>query len=122
MSTTFSFHGLFPASENWQYRPMADQRDFLLTAFQTALAAASPQNLLPAHLPKPPGGRTLVVGGGKAAASMAKAVEDQWPADAPLSGLVVTRYQHGLPLKRIEVVEASHPLPDGRGEQAAARM
>jgi hydroxypyruvate reductase len=53
---------------------------------------------------------------------MAKAVEDQWPADAPLSGLVVTRYQHGLPLKRIEVIEASHPLPDGRGEQAAARM
>ena len=53
---------------------------------------------------------------------MAAAVEAHWPADAPLSGLVVTRYQHGLPTRRIEVVEASHPLPDGRGEEAALRM
>lgn len=95
---------------------------FLREAFQVALTAASPQALLPPHLPVPPKGRTLVVGGGKAAASMAKAVEDYWPSNAPLSGLVVTRYQHGLPLSRIEVIEASHPLPDGRGEQAAARM
>jgi hydroxypyruvate reductase len=63
-----------------------------------------------------------VVGGGKAAASMAAAVEAHWPTDAPLSGLVVTRYQHGLPTRCIEVVEASHPLPDGRGEEAALRM
>jgi hydroxypyruvate reductase len=63
-----------------------------------------------------------VVGGGKAAASMAAAVEAHWPAGAPLSGLVVTRYQHGLATHRIEVVEASHPLPDGRGEAAALRM
>ncbi len=101
---------------------MLIQRDFLHSAFHTALAAATPQNLLPAHLPAPPKGRTLVVGGGKAAASMAKVVEDLWPADAPLSGLVVTRYQHGLPLERIEVIEASHPLPDGRGAEAASRM
>lgn len=97
-------------------------RDFLLSAFQAALAAANPQNLLPAHFPSPPKGRTLVVGGGKAAATMAKAAEDNWPAHAPLSGLVVTRYQHGLPLKRIEVTEASHPLPDGRGAEAAGHM
>lgn len=101
---------------------MPINRDFLLTAFSTALAAAAPQKLLPAHLPAPPDGRTLVVGGGKAAAAMAKAVEENWPADAPLSGLVVTRYQHGLPLQRIDVIEASHPLPDGRGAEAAARM
>jgi hydroxypyruvate reductase len=101
---------------------MPDQHDFMLAAFRTALAAASPQALLPPHLPAPPRGRTLVVGGGKAAAAMAKAVEDRWPASAPLSGLVVTRYQHGLALERIEVIEASHPLPDGRGEQAAGRM
>jgi hydroxypyruvate reductase len=68
-----------------------------------------------------------VLGGGKAAASMAAAVEAHWPADAPLSGLVVTRYQHSLPARlnavsRIEVIEASHPLPDGRGEAAALRM
>jgi glycerate 2-kinase len=101
---------------------MPDQRDFLLMAFRTALTAARPQNLLPAHLPTPPRGRTLVVGGGKAAAAMAKAVEELWPAKAKLSGLVVTPPEHGLPLKRIEVIEASHPLPDGRGAKAASRM
>ncbi len=98
------------------------QRNFLLSAFHAALAAADPRNLLPAHLPSPPKGRTLVVGGGKAAASMARAVEELWPPNAPLSGLVVTRYQHGLPLTRIEVIEASHPLPDGCGAEAASRM
>lgn len=101
---------------------MVISKDFLLSAFQTALTAARPQTLLQEQLPPPPKGRTLVVGGGKAAASMAKDVEDSWPPNAPMSGLVVTRYQHGLPLKRIEVIEASHPLPDGRGSEAASRM
>jgi len=99
-----------------------DPRTLLLGSFQAAVAAADPTHILPPHLPAPPSGRTLVVGGGKAGASMAAAVEAHWPADAPLSGLVVTRYQHGLPTRRIEVVEASHPLPDGRGETAALRM
>ena len=97
-------------------------RTLLLDSFHAAVAAADPAHVLPAHLPAPPRGRTLVVGGGKAAASMAAAVEAHWPADAPLTGLVVTRYQHSLPTRRIEVVEASHPLPDGRGEAAALRM
>lgn len=97
-------------------------RDLLLESFRVAVAAADPAHILPPHLPEPPRGRTLVVGGGKAAASMAAAVEAHWPADAPLSGLVVTRYRHSLPTRRIEVVEASHPLPDGRGEAAALRM
>lgn len=97
-------------------------RTLLLDSFRAAVAAADPARTLPPHLPTPPRGRTLVVGGGKAAASMAAAVEAHWPADAPLTGLVVTRYQHGLPTRRIEVVEASHPLPDGRGEAAALRM
>jgi glycerate 2-kinase len=97
-------------------------RQLLLGSFHVAVAAADPARILPPQLPAPPRGRTLVVGGGKAAASMAAAVEAHWPTDAPLSGLVVTRYQHGLPTKRIEVVEASHPLPDGRGEAAALRM
>ncbi len=99
-----------------------DPRSLLLESFQAAVAAADPACILPPHLPAPPRGRTLVVGGGKAAASMAAAVEAHWPADAPLSGLVVTRYRHGLPTRRIEVVEASHPLPDGHGEAAALRM
>ncbi|MBT9591374.1 MAG: glycerate kinase [Thiobacillus sp.] len=97
-------------------------RTLLLDSFHAAVAAADPARIVPPHLPAPPRGRTLVVGGGKAAASMAAAVEAHWPADAPLSGLVVTRYQHSLPTQRIEVVEASHPLPDGRGETAALRM
>ena len=102
--------------------PRMNPRDLLLGSFRAAVAAADPARILPPHLPAPPHGRTLVVGGGKAAASMAAAVEAHWPADAPLSGLVVTRYRHGLPTRRIEVVEASHPLPDGRGEAAALRM
>ena len=97
-------------------------RELLLGSFRAAVDVADPARILPPHLPAPPRGRTLVVGGGKAAASMAAAVEAHWPADAPLSGLVVTRYQHGLPTRRIDVVEASHPLPDGRGEEAALRM
>ncbi len=97
-------------------------RALLLDSFRAAVAAADPATVLPPHLPAPPRGRTVVVGGGKAAASMAVAVEAHWPAHAPLSGLVVTRYRHSLPTRRIEVVEASHPLPDGRGEAAALRM
>lgn len=100
----------------------ADPRTLLLESFQAAVAAADPARILPPHLPAPPRGRTLVVGGGKAAASMAAAVEAHWPAGAPLSGVVVTRYRHDLPTRRIEVVEAGHPLPDQRGEAAALRM
>jgi glycerate 2-kinase len=84
---------------------------------------ASPDKAVPANLPPPPAGRTVVVGAGKAAASMARAVEAHWPADKPLSGLVVTRYGHGVgPLKRIEVVQAAHPIPDAAGQQAASRI
>ncbi len=102
--------------------PPPDPVRVLLESFRAAVDAADPARILPPHLPSPPRGRTLVVGGGKAAASMAAAVEAHWPAAASLAGLVVTRYQHGLPTRRIDVVEASHPLPDGRGEEAALRM
>ena len=88
--------------------------------FQTAVSAADPAACVPQHLPQPPKGRTLVVGAGKAAAAMARAVEDHWPGE--LSGLVVTRYGHGVPCERIEVVEAAHPVPDEAGRDAAARM
>ncbi|NWG38626.1 MAG: glycerate-2-kinase family protein, partial [Hydrogenophilaceae bacterium] len=97
-------------------------RELLISAFQTALEAADPLKLVPRHLPTPPKGRTLVVGGGKAAAAMVQAVEQNWPADAPLSGLVVTRYGHGLPSSRIGVIEAGHPLPDDQGAEAARYM
>jgi glycerate 2-kinase len=93
-------------------------RDLLLGSFQAALAAADPLKIVPQHMPKPPKGRTLVVGAGKAAASMALAVEQNWPGKAPLDGLVITRYQHGLLTNRINVIEAAHPVPDEHGEMA----
>ena len=100
-----------------------DPRDLLRRMFDAAVDAAAPGGSLPAHLPPPPSGRTVVVGAGKAAAAMAQAVEAHWPADRPLSGLVVTRYGHGVAaLRRIEVVEAAHPVPDAAGQGAARRM
>ena len=97
-------------------------RELLLGSFNAAVAAADPLAIVPQHLPKPPKGRTLVVGAGKAAASMALAVEQQWPADAPLEGTVITRYAHGLLTNRITVVEAGHPVPDEAGAAAAKRI
>jgi glycerate 2-kinase len=99
------------------------ERQLLREMFQAAIAAASPDKAVPANLPPPPAGRTIVVGAGKAAASMARAVEAHWPDDKALSGLVVTRYGHGVGrLKRIEVVEAAHPIPDAAGQNAARRI
>jgi glycerate 2-kinase len=97
-----------------------DPRALLHHMFKAAVSAADPIKCLPGHLPAPPSGRTVVVGAGKAAASMARAVEMHWRG--PLSGLVVTRYGHGFPCQIIEVVEAAHPVPDERGRRAAARI
>jgi len=97
-----------------------DPRLLLGAMFDAAIAAALPDKSLPGYLPKPPKGRTIVIGCGKAAASMAKAVEDHWPGE--LSGLVVTRYEHRVPTRRIEVVEAAHPVPDLAGREAAERI
>lgn len=92
----------------------------LRNSFDAAVAAADPIKIVAAHLPPPPrNGKTLVVGAGKAAASMAAAVEAAWPSTAPLSGTVITRYAHGLPLERITCIEAGHPVPDTAGESAA---
>ena len=97
-------------------------RKLLLESFRAAVAAADPLEIVPAHLPRPPRDLTLVVGAGKAAASMAAAVERHWPKGAPLEGLVITRYGHCLPTRRIRVVEAGHPVPDEQGEAAAAEI
>jgi hydroxypyruvate reductase len=88
--------------------------------FDAAIASAQPDLCIPPHLPAPPRGRLIVIGAGKASAAMARAVEKHW--DGPLSGLVVTRYGYGVPCERIEIVEASHPVPDDAGMRAAARM
>jgi len=101
--------------------------DFLRGLFHTAVRAALPAHRMAQALPAPPRGRTLVLGAGKAAGAMVHALEALWPQDAPLSGLVVTRYGHtpprpsGLPA-RIEIAEAAHPVPDAAGLQAAERM
>lgn len=99
-----------------------DVREWLLGSFQAALAAADPRQIISAHLPEPPKGNTLVVGAGKAAAMMAHAVETHWPADAELEGMVLTPYGHGIPTRKIVVIEAGHPLPDKQGELGARAM
>ncbi len=99
---------------------MIEPKRVLQDMFRAAVEAALPAHCVPPHLPPPPAGRTVVVGAGKAAAAMAKAVEDHWPG--PLTGLVVTRYGHGVPCSRIEVVEAGHPVPDAAGQDAARRI
>lgn len=88
--------------------------------FDAAVASAQPALCVPPHLPDAPLGRTLVLGAGKASAAMARALEDNWPG--PLTGLVVTRYGYGVPCRRIEIVEAAHPVPDAAGLAAARRI
>lgn len=98
--------------------PLTDR--ILRDVFDAALAAVRPERCVAAALPPPPAGRTVVVGAGKAAAAMAAAVEGAWVG--PLSGLVVTRYGHGVPTRAIEVIEAGHPVPDEAGREAAQRI
>ncbi|MHB8666358.1 MAG: glycerate kinase type-2 family protein [Burkholderiales bacterium] len=99
-----------------------DPRALLIESFHAAVGAADANKILPPHLPPPPAGKTLTVGAGKAAAAMALAVEQRWPSAAPLTGLVITRYQHGLLTNRIKVVEAGHPVPDESGQKAAQEI
>src|SRR4051812_43443917 len=99
---------------------MGSPQDLLKAMFHAAIDAAQPHHTVPQHLPPPPKGRAIVIGGGKASAAMAKAVEDHWRG--PLSGLVVTRYGHAVPCERLEIVEAAHPVPDASGEAAARRI
>ncbi|MBI1273254.1 MAG: DUF4147 domain-containing protein [Alphaproteobacteria bacterium] len=90
---------------------------FLRGMFDAALDAVKAEDRVPLYLPRPPKGKTVVVGAGKAAAIMAKAVEDHYEGD--VSGLVITRYGHGVPLQKIRMVEAGHPMPDDAGQEAA---
>jgi hydroxypyruvate reductase len=112
--------------------PRTAPREFLRALYDAAVQRALPAHSIGHHLPKPPAkGRTLVLGAGKAGGAMAEAVNALWPKDAPLSGLVVTRYDHVPPAfrtlqqqgqARIEVVEAAHPVPDEAGRRAAQRI
>ena len=107
--------------------PASAPAQFLQHLYQTAVRRALPLHTMGEFLPAPPKGRTVVVGAGKAAGAMAHALEQLWPQDAPLSGLVVTRYGHTPPrpaglAQRIEILESSHPVPDAAGLQAAERI
>ena len=111
--------------------PFKEPRQFLEFLFRAAVKRALPLENTGRFLPSPPtaasGGRTIAIGAGKAGASMAQAVEALWPADAPLEGLVITRYHHIPPRpaglkQRIKVVEAAHPVPDAAGLAAAQRI
>ena len=107
--------------------PATQPREFLESLFRIAVVRALPLQNTAACLPPPPKGRTIVIGAGKAGGSMAQAVEALWPPDAPLEGLVVTRYHHIPPrpeglVQRIELVEAAHPVPDAAGLVAAQRI
>ena len=102
---------------------MAAETALLRRMFDAAVASAQPARCVPPHLPRPDelgSGRLVVIGAGKASAAMAQAVEEHWRG--PLSGLVVTRYGYGAPCRRIEIVEAAHPVPDEAGLHAAQRM
>jgi hydroxypyruvate reductase len=95
-------------------------RPLLEESFRAAVAAADPLQILAPHLPPPPKGRTFVAAAGKAAASMALAVENHFKGD--LDGIAITRYGHGLPTTKIRVIEAGHPVPDEAGEAAAREI
>lgn len=107
--------------------PQQDPRGFLRALFDAAVAQAVPGPETARFLPPPPKGRTLVLGAGKAGGAMAAAVDALWPKNAPMSGLVVARYDYVPPAYkanpgRIEVVEAAHPVPDEAGRRAAQRI
>jgi hydroxypyruvate reductase len=95
-------------------------RELLVESFRAAVAAADPLHILPAHLPPAPRGRVFVAAAGKAAASMAVAAEKHYASG--VEGIAITRYGHGLPTRRIRVVEAGHPVPDAAGEAAAQEI
>ena len=91
-------------------------RRVLEESFRAAVSAADPLVILSRHLPPRPRGKVFVAAAGKAAASMALAVERDW---GPVEGIAITRYGHGLPTRHIKVVEAGHPVPDEAGHAAA---
>jgi hydroxypyruvate reductase len=103
---------------------MTDRRPLLRSIFDAAVAAAHPDRVLTAHLPPVPAGRIIVLAAGKGAAAMAAAAErhylDHLGLDpSRLTGLATTRHGHGVPTRRIRVVEAGHPVPDEAGLKAA---
>ncbi|WP_412049072.1 glycerate kinase [Hoeflea sp. Naph1] len=104
----------------YQLEHGSDHKPFFTALFEAAIAAADPALSIRKYLPEKPKGRTVVVGAGKGVAQMAAALEASW--DAPLEGVVVTRYGYSAPTEKITVLEASHPVPDEAGLAAARRL
>lgn len=92
----------------------------MTSLFNAVVAAADPVKVIAANLPPRPKGHTIVIGAGKGSAQMAKALESHW--DGPLAGVVVSRYGFGVACERIEIIEASHPVPDEAGLLASRRL
>ncbi|KXF76198.1 hydroxypyruvate reductase [Paramesorhizobium deserti] len=103
---------------------VTDPKAFLTSLFKAAVAAADPEQIIAANLPHKPKGRTVVIGAGKGSAQMARAFERAWEkaGNGPLEGVVVTRYGFGVECRDIEIIEASHPVPDEAGLVAAGRL
>ena len=99
-----------------------DTKKILINSFKAGLEAVKPENIIKNKLPEPPKGRTFVIGAGKAAASMARAIEINWPKNLPLNGSVITRYKHSLKTKKIKIYESGHPMPDISGMKVASNF
>jgi len=97
-------------------------KKILINSFKAGLEAVKPENIIKNKLPEPPKGRTFVIGAGKAAASMARAIEINWPKNLPLNGSVITRYKHSLKTKKIKIYESGHPMPDTSGMKVASNF
>jgi glycerate 2-kinase len=103
---------------------MTNRRPLLRAIFDAAVAAAHPDVVLAAHLRPVPKGRVICLAAGKAAAAMAAAAERHYLDElglepARLLGIATTRHGHGVPTRRIRVVEAGHPVPDEAGLKGA---
>ena len=101
-----------------------DDRDFLKTLFDAAVAAADPVHILDSYIPAPPKGRTIIIGAGKGSAQLAAEIETRLEKAGHhhLSGCVVTRYGFGTECQKIKVMEAAHPVPDAAGLAATATL
>ena len=95
-------------------------KDLLKDLFDAAIDAADADKVLADYLPDDRRGKLTVIGAGKGSAQMARALENAW--DGEISGIVITRYGHAVPTNHVEVVEASHPVPDEAGQVAAQRI
>jgi hydroxypyruvate reductase len=103
---------------------MTDRRPLLRAIFDAAVAAAHPDVVLAAHLRPKPKGRVICLAAGKAAAAMAVAAERHYLdrlglEPSRLLGIATTRHGHGVPTRRIRIVEAGHPVPDEAGLKGA---